>query len=170
MLPLAFLTRHLPMLCKEGVWFSFSCCHCNLGSRLFIDSLLSGLSSKCRFKKKPLWEKGINMVTKLCYCRRMLPEFRGYLTRIVSIICSHKNSIQNHCIQNYLNVVLIRNGRTRPAEGAHQGFWDIWHWWTFKSRFCSLIVLSRFSFLFANWKCGCGVINRTSEFSCSFWH
>lgn len=56
------------------------------------------------------------MVTKLCYCRRTLSEFRGYLTRMVSMILN--SSVQNHCIQSSLNIVLIRNVTTRPAEGT----------------------------------------------------
>lgn len=62
------------------------------------------------------------MVTRLRYCRRTLPEFRGYFTSIISVICSHSSSAQGRCIQDALNIalalniVLTWNVRTSPAE------------------------------------------------------
>lgn len=60
----------------------------------------------------------MNMVTRLRYCRRTLPEFRGYFTSIISVICSHSSSVQGRCIQDTLNVILTWNVRTSPAEYA----------------------------------------------------
>ena len=56
------------------------------------------------------------MVTRLHYCRRTLPEFRGYFTSTVSVICSHSSSVQGRCVQDALNIVLTCNVRTGPAE------------------------------------------------------